>query len=185
LAKQSLELKHDFRDDLGTALVINLMAGIALDNRDPKKAAQLLGVVAALWTMLDTETKAFGPVLTSPYEATARAAQDRLGEDAFQRHYESGRRLEPGRRMDLALGCAATAQDDQAGAAPASDLLTPREREVASLLAEGLSNRAIATRLVLSPRTVEVHVEHIRSKLGFRSRTEAGVWAAQALQGKG
>ncbi|WP_246460328.1 ATP-binding protein [Streptomyces himalayensis] len=184
LAKQSLELKRDSRDGLGTALVINLMAGIALDNRDPKKAAKLLGVVAALWTLLDTETRAFGPVLASRYEAITRAAQDRLGEDAFQRFYEIGRRLEPGPQMHLALGCADTAEREQAGAVPPSDLLTRREREVASLLAEGLSNRAIAAKLVLSPRTVEVHVEHILGKLGFRSRTEAGVWAAQALQGK-
>ncbi|MCX5326913.1 LuxR C-terminal-related transcriptional regulator [Streptomyces sp. NBC_00120] len=184
LAKQSLELKREFRDDLGTALVVNLLAGIALDNHDPKKAAQLLGIVEALWTLLDTETKAFGPVLASRYEAITRAAQERLGKAAFQRAYEAGRRLEPGRQMSLALGGAAAAEKGQASAVSGSDLLTPRERQVASLLAEGLSNRAIATRLVLSQRTVEVHVEHILSKLGFRSRTEAGVWAAQALQGK-
>ncbi|GHB59391.1 LuxR family transcriptional regulator [Streptomyces umbrinus] len=184
LATESLELKRDFRDDLGTALAINLMAGIALDDHDPKKAAQLLGVVAALWTLLDTGTRAFGPVLAPRYEGIAPDAQDRLGEGAFQRFFETGRRLDPGRHIDLALGCADTAEKDQAGAGSASDLLTPREREVAALLAEGLSNRAIAAKLVLSPRTVEVHVEHILSKLGFRSRTEAGLWAAQALQGK-
>lgn len=185
LAEQSLELKRDSRDDLGAALVINLMAGIALDNRDPEKAAQLLGVVAALWTLLDTETRAFGPVLTPRYEAVTRVARDRLGESAFQRAFESGRRLEPGSQMSLALSRADTTEQDQAAAEPASDLLTRREREVASLLADGLSNRAIATKLVLSPRTVEVHVEHILRKLGFRSRTEAGIWAAQALRGEG
>jgi non-specific serine/threonine protein kinase len=185
LAKQSLELKHDFRDDLGTALVINLMAGIALDKGDPKRAAELLGVVAAMWTLLDTGLKAFGPVLASRYEAIERAVRDRLGEGAFQRIHEMGRRLEPGRRMSLALGRSDTAPEDQAAAAAELDLLTRREREVASLLAEGLSNRSIAARLVLSPRTVEVHVEHILHKLGFRSRTEAGVWAAQALGGEG
>ncbi|MER5181061.1 LuxR C-terminal-related transcriptional regulator [Streptomyces sp. NPDC002896] len=182
LAEQSLELKLGFRDDLGTALVVNLMAAIALDNGDPKKAAQLLGVASALWTSLETE--ALGPLLGARYEAITRAAQDRLGESTFQRLHESGRRLEPGRRRSLALGGAAATCSDQEGAVPASDLLTPREREVASLLAEGLSNRSIATKLVLSPRTVEVHVQHILTKLGFRSRTEAGVWAAQALEGK-
>ncbi|MFF0095444.1 ATP-binding protein [Streptomyces canus] len=181
LAKESLELKHDFRDDLGTALVINLMAGIALEKGDPKRAAELLGVVAAMWTLLDTGLKAFGPVLASRYEAIERAVRDRLGEGAFQRIHEMGRRLEPGRRMSLALGGAGSAPEDQAAAVAELDLLTRREREVASLLAEGLSNRSIAARLVLSPRTVEVHVEHILHKLGFRSRTEAGVWAAQAL----
>jgi non-specific serine/threonine protein kinase len=185
LAQQSLEIKQDFRDDLGTALVVNLMAGIALDNRDPRRAAQLLGAGAALWTLLDTGSKAFGPVLDSRYDAIERTVQDRLGDGAFQRIYEIGRRLEPGQRMSLALGCTDTAPEDQAGAASEADRLTRREKEVASLLAEGLSNRAIAARLVLSPRTVEVHVDHILRKLGFRSRTEAGVWAAQALPGRG
>ncbi len=51
--------------------------------------------------------------------------------------------------------------------------LTPREREVAALLAEGLSNAALAERLVISPRTAAVHVSNILAKLAVRSRTEA------------
>ena len=51
--------------------------------------------------------------------------------------------------------------------------LTKREREVLALLAEGLDPREIATHLVLSPKTVATHVEHVLSKLGVHSRTEA------------
>jgi class 3 adenylate cyclase/DNA-binding CsgD family transcriptional regulator len=54
--------------------------------------------------------------------------------------------------------------------------LTSRQREVASLLAQGLSNRDIADRLVVSERTVEGHVEQIRAKLGVRSRTQIVAW---------
>jgi DNA-binding NarL/FixJ family response regulator len=50
--------------------------------------------------------------------------------------------------------------------------LTPREREVAALAAAGLSNRAIAERLVLSRRTVENHLQHVYGKLGATSRVE-------------
>ena len=50
--------------------------------------------------------------------------------------------------------------------------LSRREREVAGLVAEGLSNRGIASRLFISERTAEYHVEQIRNKLGFHSRTE-------------
>jgi len=53
-----------------------------------------------------------------------------------------------------------------------ADELTPREREVAALAAAGLSNRAIAQRLVLSRRTVENHLQHVYGKLGARSRVE-------------
>jgi DNA-binding CsgD family transcriptional regulator len=56
--------------------------------------------------------------------------------------------------------------------------LTPREREVAALVAEGLSNREIADRLVISERTVEGHVERVLGKLEFRSRGQIAIWLA-------
>jgi len=59
------------------------------------------------------------------------------------------------------------------------DPLTAREREVAALLAAGLSNRAIAERLVITEGTTEVHVKHIMTKLGLGSRTQIAVWAAK------
>jgi DNA-binding CsgD family transcriptional regulator len=60
-----------------------------------------------------------------------------------------------------------------------SDPLTERERDVAALLAQGKSNREIATALVISESTAEVHVKHILSKLGLRSRAQVAAWAAQ------
>jgi DNA-binding NarL/FixJ family response regulator len=55
--------------------------------------------------------------------------------------------------------------------------LTPRESEVAALVARGLTNRDIAGQLYISVRTVEVHVDRILSKLGFRTRTQLAAWA--------
>jgi DNA-binding CsgD family transcriptional regulator len=57
-----------------------------------------------------------------------------------------------------------------------SDTLTAREREIASLVADGLSNREIAGRLVITEGTVEVHVKHILGKLEFRSRSQVAGW---------
>ena len=54
-----------------------------------------------------------------------------------------------------------------------------REREVASLIAQGLKNHQIAERLLITDRTVAAHVEHILAKLGFASRHQVGAWAAQ------
>jgi DNA-binding CsgD family transcriptional regulator len=56
--------------------------------------------------------------------------------------------------------------------------LTGREREVAALIGEGLSNRAIADRLVVSERTVETYVSSILAKLGFSARTQIAAWVA-------
>jgi len=63
--------------------------------------------------------------------------------------------------------------------ARAFDILSPREIEVAELVAEGLSNPAIARRLYLSRPTVASHVAHILTKLGFSSRAQIAVWVTQ------
>ncbi|MET7333862.1 LuxR C-terminal-related transcriptional regulator [Nonomuraea sp. NPDC005650] len=58
-------------------------------------------------------------------------------------------------------------------------LLTAREQEIAGLLTRGLSNRAIATELVISPATVARHIANIMEKLGYTSRAQIAVWAAE------
>jgi DNA-binding CsgD family transcriptional regulator len=67
----------------------------------------------------------------------------------------------------------------QTAAEEAVKALTPRQREVAALLARGLSNAEIAQRLVLDQGTVANHVAHILDRLGFRSRTQVAVWATE------
>jgi DNA-binding NarL/FixJ family response regulator len=57
-------------------------------------------------------------------------------------------------------------------------VLSPREREVLTMLAQGLTNREIASALYISQATTKVHVRHILGKLGVRTRTEAAVRAA-------
>jgi pimeloyl-ACP methyl ester carboxylesterase/DNA-binding CsgD family transcriptional regulator len=63
-----------------------------------------------------------------------------------------------------------------AGDEPAGTPLTGRELEVARLVADGLTNHAIASRLGIAPRTAESHAENIRRKLGVRSRAQIAAW---------
>lgn len=95
------------------------------------------------------------------------------------------RALQQGGRMSVQEAVALTdhpAQEPfrQLAAAPAAEL-TRREREIASLVAAGLTNREIARRLALSERTIDAHVEHIRNKLDIRSRAQIGAWVADKI----
>jgi DNA-binding CsgD family transcriptional regulator/HAMP domain-containing protein len=62
----------------------------------------------------------------------------------------------------------------------ALETLSPREREVAALLAQGLTNHQIAMRLTISDGTAKVHVEHILAKLGLETRGQVAAWALDA-----
>ncbi|WP_105967780.1 helix-turn-helix transcriptional regulator [Streptomyces geranii] len=74
-----------------------------------------------------------------------------------------------------AIACSLSAVPP-AVAPPVAGPLTPREREVAALVADGMSNRQIAGALKRSPRTVEGHIENIMAKLGFTSRARIASW---------
>jgi len=85
-------------------------------------------------------------------------------------------------RREMPLGTADSRQLARAFSATgqaALGTLTAREHEVLVLLAAGLSNREIASRLVISERTARTHVSSILDKLGLRSRTQAALYAVQ------
>jgi DNA-binding CsgD family transcriptional regulator len=86
-------------------------------------------------------------------------------------------KMQPGLERALAVR-ESLAAPPVAAPGSASNNLTAREREIASLMADGLTNHEISERLVITEGTVEVHVKHILSKLGFRSRTQVATWLA-------
>jgi predicted ATPase/DNA-binding CsgD family transcriptional regulator len=102
-----------------------------------------------------------------PWITSARRA---LGHDAADAIWRSGARMS----ASEALGYALSDADEPP---PDDGPLTAREREIAALVGRGRRNREIATQLYISPRTVEAHLEHIRNKLGYQSRSEVAAWA--------
>ena len=79
-------------------------------------------------------------------------------------------------RARIPLPCPAAAPQTGPQPGPAGNL-TKRERQVLTLLADGLSNRRIAQDLFISQKTVSVHISHILAKLGVTNRTEAAAAA--------
>lgn len=83
------------------------------------------------------------------------------------------------------LLAAVLARPASAGAdTTAIERLTPRERRVLDLIAKGLTNKAIARELSISPATVKAHVERVLAKLGVADRTQAAVLAVRAQSGE-
>jgi len=91
----------------------------------------------------------------------------------------AARFIAEGRQMTLtaALEYALANEPEEAWRPGPRQTLTRRETQVAVLAARGLTNRDIAAQLCLSVRTVEVHVDHILTKLGFHTRTQLAAWA--------
>jgi non-specific serine/threonine protein kinase len=113
------------------------------------------------------------------YTTTTRA---RLGEAAFAAAWAEGRAMTLDQAVEYGIVAAqalATTRGKSRAAATDAGPLTLRERAVAVLVADGLSNRDIATRLVVSERTVETHVQHIVNKLSIHSRIHVATWVVQ------
>jgi non-specific serine/threonine protein kinase len=105
-------------------------------------------------------------------ETWQQVARSELGEPGFQAAWRAGQALP----VEEAIREAASAQAGDVDAAPAKSQLSPREREVATLVAQGHTNQQIAARLIFSEATAAKHVEHILGKLGFTSRVQIATW---------
>jgi predicted ATPase/DNA-binding CsgD family transcriptional regulator len=103
-----------------------------------------------------------------------------LGEETIAALWRRGEALTADAAAALALGPAPppAGRDGRPGPGAGSSPLTPRELQISELIARGLSNRAIASELVISPATAARHVANILAKLGFTSRAQIAAWAA-------
>ena len=92
--------------------------------------------------------------------------------DSIRRVVDGERVIAPGLEQDAVVALGRMARRAREGAEVAA-ALTPREQQVLELLSDGLTMRQIATRLGISPRTVETHVSKLYRKLGVRTRVQA------------
>lgn len=140
-------------------------AAVAADDNRHSLAVRLLGAAEGV------ERSCGAPPWPAVQEGSRRwlpSVTARLGHPRVAALRAAGARLTP-------AGARALATTGEPGP---DDPLSAREREIALLVAQGLSNRAIARQLVISERTVEGHVAHVLTKLGHSSRAQIAVWVA-------
>jgi DNA-binding CsgD family transcriptional regulator len=171
-ARAALELQREFRDGICTALTLELLSWIAASRHDMRSAARLTDAASAVWTGLGTTVAAFGPHI----HADSTACAERVAHTSGARRNPSAPTGRDGMTIDGAIAIALNTTPTPAAGTAQDCPLTHRELEIAGLVAEGLSNRAIAERLVLSARTVDGHMERILAKLGFTSRSQVASW---------
>jgi len=181
-AKESLEVRKLVEDEqFGVGLSLESLAWIAGSERQDQRAAQLLGASDRMWRAMHTSLSSFRRLHDFHDEGIAEVRR-RLGERAFEAAFRRGAALSTADAVAVALDRPGAATVPTQRGPAAGSGLTRREREVAALIAEGLSNRDIAARLVVAQRTAEGHVEHILSKLGFTSRAQVAGWLAAQQQ---
>ena len=157
------------------AISIEFLAWVGASRRRAAWSARLLGGVQTLWESIPARLY---PTLVHFHEAAVADSRSVLGDREFDRIFRDGGQL----RTDELVGLALEEHDSvpqRTSDRGSLDGLTRREAEVAGLVAEGLSNRDIALRLVISQRTAETHVEHILTKLGFTSRAQIAAWVVE------
>ncbi len=178
LQLEALTMKEVLRDQPGLAMVLEALAGIASASGDGERAATLFGAARTMWTFVQG-APASAPFIAAEREVGEARARSLLVERSFERSFRRGQKLGTAEAIRLARN-----QEPRGPGAQrltdGDEGLTTREREVAALLGEGLSNQQIADRLIVSVRTAEGHVENILRKLGLGSRAQVTAWVARS-----
>ncbi len=172
------------------AIAAYAVLGLALAGHgeaDPGRSARLHG--AADQALADLG-RALDPLEARLADLDRQRLRAVMGDEAFDAEYAAGRTLGPARAAyeigpqiqagrEVPRAPAPMSEPDAALSGEAASVLTPRERDVLKLVAQGLSNADIARRLVLSEHTVHRHLANILHKLGLSSRAAAAAWGVR------
>ncbi|MCX0273432.1 protein kinase [Nocardia zapadnayensis] len=176
-ARELLQEGLRVNNSLISSTVISMfcLEGLAwvVDTRtEAERAAVLMGAAQGLWPSGSRVMTVFHNMAAfhAECEHDARAA---LGDRRFDAAHQQGQTMDMDAAVAYALGEPAASAGSPADRAAN---LTRREHQVAELVAQGLSNKQIATKLVISQRTAQGHVENILTKLGFTSRAQIAAW---------
>ena len=168
--RKAVDILRPFRDTTLLPAALALQGGV-IARRDPQRGLQVLAAASAHYASAGS---AFPPVFRHRIQGAVEAARRELHEDADE-IWAAAAWLDLDDAVDLAFGIAKQTITQPSG-------LSRREVQVVRLVAEGLTNKAIAARLHVSVRTVESHVRHALAKVGQENRTQLAGWASTRLQ---
>jgi non-specific serine/threonine protein kinase len=155
-----------------TVFCLEALAWTLEARSDAERAAVLLGAAQGL-SPAGSQVVAVYHNIWRYHEDCVQDARRILGNRGFDAAHRRGLAMSSDAAVAYALG--APANGGRAASRSAGPL-TKRERQVAELVAQGLGNKQIAAKLVISQRTAQGHVEHILTKLGFTSRAQIAAW---------
>ena len=172
-----LRIKESGGDLHTIAMSFDLLSVCRVATAEFELAAVLHGAGDALWTLLNAPVL-MGPGYAEIRKSAADTARSALGEERFDELLSRGLAMHLADALAMAKGetPADAVLAGEPGPSSSGKQLTRREKEIAALVAAGNGNREIAARLFLSKRTVDSHMEHIFTKLGFSSRTQLASW---------
>ncbi|MGQ4599819.1 protein kinase domain-containing protein [Nocardia sp. R6R-6] len=173
LLHEALAASGRIKDRFNASMCLRSLAWIAAEEQNAERAVVLAAAAERIVQSVGTSSVLFPDMQTYQDEYEHRTRQA-LSERNFAAAQREGAALS----FDAAVAYALGEHVPATSTAPAGGKLTKREREVAELIAEGLTNKEIASRLVISPRTAQGHVEHLLTKLEFTSRTQIAAWIA-------
>jgi DNA-binding CsgD family transcriptional regulator len=178
LQRSALEIKLGLDDPLSTAVGLDALAWGVGALGQHKCAAHMLGAAEVLWDSTGSSLATLFSDLVGDHDKSVAAARAALGEQAYAAAFRRGRQMPLDQVLDQAEHTRRSTRSGQADAGGAGSL-TSREKEIAGLLAKGLSNKAIAKSLVIAQRTAETHVGNVLVKLGLTSRSQVAAWVAE------
>ncbi|MBT2266079.1 protein kinase [Rhodococcus erythropolis] len=179
---QSLRVMRDIDDPVGVAYCLEALAWIAGSEGNPRRASVLMGSAQSLGRAVGIPP-VFIPNLLGYHEECTSIVRQALGDPRYEAAQKEGCALQLDAAISYALG-EKVAHTVSTSSASASGKLTKREIEVGELVSQGLTNKEIATRLVIAQRTAQGHVENILTKLGFTSRAQIAAWMVENMQSR-
>jgi predicted ATPase/DNA-binding CsgD family transcriptional regulator len=172
----AIETKHQVHDIVGLLMCIEPLAGATADLGDGPRTATLLGAAEQLRQAFGLSSSG-SSLHSAEHRRAEQRARELLTTAKYERAFTDGQAMNLDETVAYALtGIRPQPPHLESASAPPADPLTPREMQVAELVGQGLTNREIAARLVISTRTAESHLEHILAKLGFVNRTQLAAW---------